>query len=73
MLLLLLLQERDMCSEPAASNEFMLYLHRAKMTQLVSCQYSQQIRPAEFGALHATAVTSFIFSSMQHLSTCEVW
>eukprot|EP00882_Tetradesmus_deserticola_P014556 GHRQ01015483.1.p1 GENE.GHRQ01015483.1~~GHRQ01015483.1.p1 ORF type:complete len:299 (+),score=58.14 GHRQ01015483.1:521-1417(+) len=30
-----LLSERDMCSEPATSYEFMLYLHRAKMTNLV--------------------------------------
>eukprot|EP00775_Hariotina_reticulata_P005096 gene5096-5337_t len=29
-----LLSERDMCSEPAASNEFMIYLHRAVLTGL---------------------------------------
>jgi hypothetical protein len=30
-----------MCSEPAASNEFMLYLHRAKMTNLVRLLHRQ--------------------------------
>ncbi|WIA30488.1 hypothetical protein OEZ86_000572 [Tetradesmus obliquus] len=39
-----LLSERDMCSEPAASNEFMLYLHRAKMTNLApSSEYEYQV------------------------------
>lgn len=32
-----------MCSEPAASNEFMLYLHRAKMTNLVSWQGAWEV------------------------------
>jgi hypothetical protein len=49
LLLLLPLQERDMCSEPAATNEFALQLHRVHLGDLVGapkqpapCQQQQQ-------------------------------